>query len=250
MGMKQKMTVDARAEKAGTAPGINRLFHRNLAKERPQLFAAILGFNAAINADAAGDGRDPGADPSMVNGLLARSNRAKARLNGRYHQEFWDFEEESRRMALLDAATLNDLILSWGAAFCAPLLNRIVLKKEVELLDQAVGSRYLDFARGRGRFNIGEISEIIRVKETATAPENMRSLILSYGMHAHGICSAAWPAPLQTIENNRIERHLPDLFEHRSPVAEVHPSHLRAIWFSMKKILLKEVAPQWTPCFS
>jgi hypothetical protein len=234
------MTDDAMA-----AAGKSRLFYRNLALERPQLFGAILGFNAAVNRDAAM--ARLGVVPEAI---LSSSNRARGRLQGRQTPGFWDFEEESRRMALVDTATLKDLILSWGAAFCAPLLNRYVLRQDVETLHREVDVRYLDFARGKGRFNIGDISGIIRLEETAVPAEKMPALIAQYGMHAHGTLATAWPESLQAIEARRIERHLPGLFVHRSRQAQVHPPHLRAIWFSMKKILLKEVAPQWTPCFS
>ncbi|MBI9092610.1 MAG: hypothetical protein JEZ12_25620 [Desulfobacterium sp.] len=242
------MTDDAGAETARAAAGENRLFYRNLAMDRPQLFAAIMGFNASANWESNTHG--PGLNNHGAHGLLAQSNRAKGRLYARDDQGFWDFEEESRRMALLDAPTLNECILSWGAAFCAPLINKFILKKDIEILNQDIGRKHLDFARGKGRFNIGDISGIIQVEEPTVPPEKIRALILKYGMRAHGICAAAWPGPLQTIEARRIERHLPDLFLHMPRLALPPPAHLRAIWFTMKKILLKEVAPQWTPCFS
>lgn len=242
------MTDDAGGETARAAAGGNRLFYRNLALDRPQLFAAIMGFNASANWEAKTDGH--GLSNHGAHGLLALSNRAKGRFHAGEDQGFWDFEEESRRMALLDGPTLNACIFSWGAAFCAPLINRFILKKDIEILNRDIGRKHLDFARGKGRFNIGDISGIIQVEEPAMPPEKMHALILKYGMRAHGICSAAWPEPLQAIEARRIERHLPDLFLHMPRLPQAPPAHLRAIWFSMKKILLKEVAPQWTPCFS
>ena len=245
---RKKMTDDVRGEKARAPSGGNRLFYRNLASDRPQLFGAIMRFNASINRKAGLP--EPENEVRFPEGILAESNRAKARLHAGDTVGFWDFEEESRRIALLNADVFNELILSWGSAFCAPMLNRFILKKDVEILNRDIGGKYLDFARGKGRFTIGDIGEIIRVEEEAAPSEDMRSLVLKYGMRAHGICSTAWPEALQAIETRRIERHLPDLFEERSPLTPVDPSHLRAIWFSMKKILLKEVAPLWTPCFS
>jgi len=253
------MKVDAPPEKTGSHTGVNRLFHREIVRTKPELFRAILTFNRSIHVKTidhrfysglSSESGSPGITGYEDKPHVKASNRAKARFFTGDSLGFWDFEEESRRMVLLDAATLNKLIFTWGAAFCAPLLNQVILKQDVELLDQEVGRPYVDFARGRGRFNIGNIHEIIPPPPKAVPPSKMRSLIIGYGMQAHAICSAAWPLPLQTLENQRLERELPELFKHRLDLVQVAPSHPRTVWFSMKKILLKEVAPQWIPCFS
>ena len=229
---------------------ISRSFYRNLVLDMPQLFEAIVRFNTSIRLETEKNRLASWKDTSLLDGILFKSNRATAQFLGGDTVSFWNFEEESRRIALLEPSILKNLILSFGAALCAPLLNRFIRKKDVETLKQDIHSNYLDFARGRGRFILGDISEIIKLKEQNIAPEKMRSLIIKYGMYAHGICSSAWPESLQNFEDSKIGHQLPDLFEHRIQLTQVNPSHLRAIWFSMKKILLKEVAPQWTPCFS
>lgn len=229
---------------------ISRSFYRNLVLDMPQLFDAIVRFNTSNLLETEKSRLASFDDTALLDGILLKSNRAKAQFFGRYTVGFWNFEEESRRLALVDASILKDLILSFGAALCAPLLNRFIRREDVEILLQDIGSNYLDFARGRGRFVLGDISEIIKLKEQSIAPESMRSLIIKYGMHAHSICSSAWPESLQAFEDQKIEHQFPDFFEYRLQLTKVNPSHLRAIWFSMKKILLKEVAPQWTPCFS
>ena len=263
------MKVDAPPEKTGSNTGANRLFHREIVRTKPQLFRAILTFNRSIHvktidhkfysglsSESGSPGitgyedKPHGTSMVKVHNMLKASNRAKARFFTNESLGFWDFEEESRRMVLLDAATLNKLIFTWGAAFCAPLLNQFILKQDVELLDQEVGRPYVDFARGMGRFNIGNIHEIIPPPPKTLPPSKMRSLIIGYGMQAHAICSAAWPLSLQTFENQRLERELPELFKHRFDLVQVAPPHPSTVWLSMKKILLKEVAPQWIPCFS
>ena len=235
---------------AQLSSGVSRFFYRSLVMDMPQLFKAILKFNTSVIFETKKDGflNDNGA--ALPDGIFNSSSRAKAKFIGSYSIGFWDFEEESRRIALLDVSTLNELVLSIGSALCSPLLNKFILKKEVETLNRDIESKYLDFARGAGRFILGDIGEIIKIEEQTTTPEKMRDLVIKYGMYAHGICSAAWPESLQDFENQKIKRSLPDLFEHRVQLNQVNPSHLRAIWFNVKKILLKEVAPQWIPCFS
>jgi len=255
-----KMKVDSGTETPYESPsGANRLFYRTLAGERPGLLAAIITFNRSRN-QTPHPANDALSDEflSKLHNLSAKdfswlpeaSNRVKARLFPGNNAGFWDFKEESRRIALLPSPILNDLVLKWGAAFCAPILNRIILREELEIVDREIGKPLVDFARGRGRLNLGDLSEIISLANRAVNPEKIRPMIVMYGMKAHGICRAAWPPSLKIVTDNRLEQELPELFEHRFDPQKVEPQHFRAVWFSMKKILLKEVAPEWTPCFS
>ena len=245
------MTYNARVPS-----GINRFFYRNLVLDKPQLFKKIVQFNASVNLEA-GKKNNSENNNTLIENIFAGNNRAKLRFyNGTVTAAtgFWDFEEESRRLALLDAATVNDLILCWGAALCAPILNRFVLKSDIEILNREIGRKYLDFAMGKGRFILGNISEVIKLEEKNAAPEMMRTMMIKYGIYAHSICSANWPDALLNFEEMKIKHCLPDLFEyfveHREgKQAQSNPSHFRVIWFSIKKILLKEVAPQWSVCF-
>mgnify|MGYP000267221358 CR=1 FL=1 len=56
---------------------------------------------------------------------------------------------------------------------------------------------------------------------------------------AIAICRAPWPAALKERVAENIEDAPPS----------VSPAVQRAVWFGLKKLLLKEVAPQWAPCF-
>ncbi len=260
------MKVDSGTETSSESPSqSNRLFYRTLAGERPGLLAAIIAFNRNRNQDSKSDS-DPvpakdGLSDDVLSGrhnfsaknltwLSRTSNRSKARLFPGDGAGFWDFKEESRRMALLPPPMLNDLILKWGSAFCAPIINRIILRRDLEIVDREIGKSLVDFARGRGRLNLGDLSGIISLTDRSMNPDKIRSLIVMYGMKAHGICCATWPVPLKIITDNRLEQELPELFKNRFEPEKVDPPHFRAVWFSMKKILLKEVAPEWTPCFS
>lgn len=224
-----------------------RDYIRHLALEQGKLLQAIIRFNTDIHREENGNaGKEPRLPVHFING----SNRAKALLVGRLSTGFWDFQEESRRLALLHTDTLKDLITSWGTAFCAPVLNQFVLKRDLDILDQTIGRKKLDFARGFGRFCIGEITEIMQLNRSETGADKMAAVIAKTGMQAYGICSFPWPRALKEIEGRRMKIHLPDLFDHRPKLTDVAPAHIRSIWFSMKKILLKEVSPQWTPYFS
>lgn len=249
------MKVDSTPETSFENPSrVNRLFYRTLAGDRPGLFAAIIAFNRDVNQDSNpaenGFSKRNNLSADDLSRIFNASNREKARLFPGDTAGFWDFKEESRRIALLPSPVLKDLLLKWGAAFCAPILNRIIRRGELEVVDRDIGKSLVDFARGRGRLNLGDLSGIISLPDQAMNPEKIRPVIMMCGMKAHGICCAAWPSPLKIITDNRFKRELPEFFEYRFEPEKVEPSHFRAVWFSMKKILLKEVAPEWTPCFS
>ncbi|WP_022665955.1 hypothetical protein [Desulfospira joergensenii] len=227
-------------------PDGSRIFLRSLAADHPELFKAVVRFNASVNRK---NSVSKEADGSAVNAVINGSKRAAARLNGKFTRGFWDFEEESRRMALLDSKTLKTLLFTWGAAFCAPLLCRFVQKQDLEILHRDMEPGYTDFALKRGRFFLGDFDGIIRLDEAGAKAEQMPDLIMKHSMRAHEICLRYWPEPLRELQAEKIKLDLPDWFERKPEMDRPHPSHPRAVWFSFKKILLKEVAPEWTPCF-
>ena len=237
-----KMTDNGSAFSDGS-----RIFLRNLASDKPELFKAVVRFNASVNRE---NSVPKEAGSSVAHALINGSKRAAARLNGTFTRGFWDFEEESRRMALLDSKTLKTLLLTWGAAFCAPLLCRFVQKQDLEVLHRDMEPGFTDFALKRGRFLLGDFDSIIRLEEASAKAEQMPDLIMKYSMRAHDICLTFWPEPLRELQTEKIKLDLPEWFEKRPQTDRPHPSHPRAVWFSFKKILLKEVAPEWTPCFS
>ena len=222
------------------SPFFPRAFIRELALDRPQLLGAILQFNAGENRRAVQEAYPGMGFPDAILDRLVKDQAG-----------FWDFEEESRRLALVGPEITLDLVLTWGSAFCAPILNRFILRSDVEILHRDLGEKYLDFARGRGRFSLGDIYRILEVQPDPMAVEDVRDQVLAWGLAAHDLVAASWPVPLRQIQDRCWARELPQCHGlRRPPEAPPLPGMLRAVWFSMKKILIKEVAPQWTPCFS
>jgi hypothetical protein len=229
---------------------LRRDFFRTLALDSPELLGAILRFNAGTGQTGTDQqGRtltDNIRSAEKWQGLVNGSNRARAKLYGPLDNGFWDFEEESRRLALLKPSTFEKLILHWGAAFCAPRLNQVVLRPRIEVLGKKLGPGLLDFARGRGRFCLGDLS--MQPKDPGT--DDLAVIVPWCGLHAFRVCSAPWPESLKKIQDLGLKDFLAR-FPGPEPLPEpLAPAHRRAVWFSMKKVLLKEVAPEWTPCFS
>jgi hypothetical protein len=156
---------------------------------------------------------------------------------------FWDFREERRRLALLEKETLTRLATLCGACLYAPEASSCVRRNEVLALRSALGPDY-DHILSRGRFQL----EQSRVFFTAflprvPLPERMRVA----GFAALRMCMFDWPPSLRLLADPRLPREL------RVAGTQALPDPgeaLAVIWLDVKKLLLREVAPQWQACFA
>ena len=212
--------------------------------EKPALFAAMLRFNGIAPA---GD-----AAPFPYNPAGMAANLPEACLNelwrhgpSRNHlralvpapaEPFWDFSEESRCLALLEPETLNELTLFYGASLHAPEITRTILGRDSAELRGAIGERAHAYALQRGQYQVpaarGEF--LARHREMPLAERVAR-----HGREALGIVASGWPQTLRDRAEAPPPADMP-----------VTPALQNSIWFDMKKILLKEVAPAWAPCFA
>ena len=71
---------------------------------------------------------------------------------------FWDYAEESRRLALLDAPALLELCRVTGVVLHAPAIATVLLRDEVLPLRESLGEETYQYALQRGRsFSSGGI---------------------------------------------------------------------------------------------
>lgn len=223
----------------GASPGPNRGFFRDLAAGDGRLLDAIMRFNAEV---AAGGGGNGAAGP--VAGLLdasPRGRQALLRLKGA-GPGFWSFEEESTRLALLEPETLADLCRHFGAAVNARAICLVVRRAEVEALRSALGADLLAYAMGRGAFHLGETRQRF-LSRHQNRP--LAERVELHGREALGVCASRWPEPLRRLAAARF----PDLLGGAPGAGRDHALE-RMVWFGLKKLLIKEVSPQWAPCFS
>jgi hypothetical protein len=222
---------------AGRSPGgdAGRGFYRELAATRPELLGAIWRFNAA----------EPGPEalaPGVAEILRTcpRGRAALARLADPARR-FWAFEEESRRLALLDPPTLEALAMHFGAAVNARALAAVVLRAERQALTAALGPGILDYALGRGAFHLGEVrGHFLARHGERPLPERVRL----HGREALAACAGRWPQALRELA----ARRFPGLMDAAAQTPGDRAVE-RLTWFGLKKLLTKEVAPSWAPCF-
>ena len=221
---------------------MHKNFFVDMVDRKPDLFAAILRFNGLTAPRGAADlsaqvrGLCAAMPEALVDELLrnSRSRRHVFALSSSAGS-FWDFAEESRRLALLEPETLATLTRFYGAGLHALDVARTVLGREVAALRQGIGEDAYAYALQRGQYQAMAGRELFAARHKDLP---LAERIVLHGREALGLISADWPQPLQNL----------------SPAAALsdvvpQPDMRRGMWFDMKKILLKEVAATWAPCF-
>lgn len=242
-------------------------FLRDVLTSRPALCHAILAFNGLGGALPLAGPADstvslhqrqensPPLPPALVASLSATPSlcaalqRASTTLTptARF---FGDFAQESRRLALLPPAVLERLRLVFGVAAHAQHLSQIVVRSQQMLLRQEWGDELLDYALQRGRFQIrqapnsapGDVPSHTVPRTQADLHAALSTRIREYGAWALHRLSADWPEALRRPSADRP-------FFATPPTPARNAWNYPGLWKDVKKILLKEVAPAWTPCF-
>ena len=212
--------------------------------KKPILFAAMLRFNGFLPA------KDMENLPDCLaafQNVLSReyleevwhhapSRKHIHRFAPDFTEPFWDFSEESRCLALLEPETANELALFYGSSLHAPEITRMIMGKELARLREVLGERAHAYAMQRGQYQRPSGREVFapRHREMPLAER-----IMQHGREAFGIIASGWPRALQ----HRVHAEAPVNMSVSSDLQ-------RGIWFDMKKILIKEVAPAWAPCFA
>lgn len=156
-------------------------------------------------------------------------------------EPFWDYAEESRRLALLEAPELLELCRVTGVALHAPAIAGVLFRDEVLPLREALGEATYRYALQRGRYQLGAVRRFF-LRRDVDMPLAERCAL--HGTMALHLVAGLWPEELA----RRVCRVLPSL-----PGTAVLPSlteeERHELWRGVKKLLLKEVAPSWAPCF-
>ena len=183
-------------------------FFSDIIARKPALFRAMLAFNGRLGSvvpDCPEAWRVPGLNTAIVAAELSRRGSPVLAWPVAPPEEgFWDFTDESRRLAFLSAEELGEPLYRYGIQ--------------------------------RGQYQLGSVRQFFLSRDVR---EPLLERMQRHGRLAIAICRAPWPAALKERAAENIEDAPPS----------VSPAVQRAVWFGLKKLLLKEVAPQWAPCF-
>ena len=231
---------------------------------RPALWQAMLQANAGqAEADPACAGLPESCAGALVHWLGERPAAVRPAPAG--PSGFWDFAEESRRLALLDAPSVHRLCRVTGTALHAPAIAGVVRRDAVLALRAELGEDMYRYALFRGRYELGGVRRFFAVSRepgsrggvpgrngALSGPEGavqapLGALCAWHGVMALRLVAEGWPEALA----EQFDQKLPRLPEPPGVPALPEPGAAgRAeIWRAVKKLLLKEVAPSWAPCF-
>ena len=194
-------------------------YYMEILNDRPELFRRVVRFNVD---------RQPAADAAegpAPQGVLRHASVLRALRGARPApiREWNDFTTEPARLALLPDDVLHRLFLLFAASVHAEEMARLINGKAVRQLQQALGANVYAFAIKRGRYALGSLQEALRREGTA---DDLADRIIRLAGAIPALLGAGLP-------------DFPPLPQDRKV----------AVWHALKLILLREVAPQWAPCF-
>ena len=218
-------------------------FFAEIISLKPQLFRAMLNFNREFAACVPNELALLG---DQYTTLWNHETFRRAWFSAVPRESgYWNFSEESQRLVLLSSATLERLWLLFSAAVHAEELARVIARNQVLELRREIGEDVFSYALKRGRYQIGALRNHLCV------PPSFGSLGRRIGILAASLpalVASEWPEELKALAAHKTA-HGDDAssFEAFSP--DLPGEQRRALWFTLKKILLREVAPEWAPCF-
>lgn len=227
-------------------------FFVELLSGNPPLFQAVLAFNGLIETQ---QGPLP---PDFEESPVVRELWASPAVRRRYPQPtatatlppFWDFSEESRRLALLPAAVLKHLANTFGATLHGETIAHTLWHQDVTDIRQGLGKTLYDYVLHRGRYQTGNAMRQFFLTRNQELP--LAEKVRLHGQLALEACCAVWPEALRMHAGCHLGEALPFLNADKPLDAEKHKDMPPAdmLWLDLKKLLLKEVAPQWAHYFN
>ena len=221
---------------------------------KPELFMAMVGFNKAQlkgSYDCAllsplGDvGNSLFRDPTVRHACSSNTNRGE--------KAWWDFSEESCRLVFLSEEEIRRLALTFSSAVFAEEMALVLDKAQVLELRTLLGDEIFNYAIRRGRYQIGSLRPfLISCMPEARLAQRIQSLACAI---MHGI-SRNWPEELRKLWIEKLSKADMATVSPEGGAANsndilpgLRAEQRRILWFTLKKLLLREAAPQWVPCF-
>lgn len=177
--------------------------------------------------------------------------------NSNLSPNYWDFSDETKRLLLLDEHILQQLVLYFGVLLNAKEIAQSIEKTQVLAIKQELGEKAYSYALNRAQFqmkNTPLFENILTTKEE----QSLTQRVISQGVLALASCIHEWSPELQENMAKKLgrilEKHknntLHDIKSlNHSFFSTLSPETKRYIWFTLKKILSKELSPQWAQYF-
>ena len=148
-------------------------FFSDIIARKPALFRAMLAFNGRLGSaapDCPEEWRVPGLDTAVVAAELSlRGSPVLAWPVAPPEEGFWDFTDESRRLAFLSAEELERLGKVFGVCVHAAELARIITREPVLALREALGEPLYRYGIQRGQYQLGSVRQFFLSRDVRGA---------------------------------------------------------------------------------
>ena len=181
-------------------------FFSDIIARKPALFRAMLAFNGRLGSaapDCPEEWRVPGLDTAVVAAELSlRGSPVLAWPVAPPEEGFWDFTDESRRLAFLSAEELERLGKVFGVCVHAAELARIITREPVLALREALGEPLYRYGIQRGQYQLGSVRQFFLSRDVR---EPLLERMQRHGRLAIAICRAPWPTALKERAAENLE---------------------------------------------
>lgn len=222
---------------------MNKDFFTATLMAKPELLQAMLAFNGLLVSPPLPE--ELAGFPHAETLWQQAEVRRRFGVCGTAEPDFWDFDDEVFRLVFLDANTIKRLALVFGVAAIAPELCHLLRRDEVCAARERLGDALYAYALHRARFQVNADVIPAGLAVPEDSPVDMRAYAVGVGSLL--TLTSRWPELL------RSRFLLPDAAQTPPslPVSTDDPGadHQNRLWSAVKKVLLKEVAPSWAPCF-
>lgn len=208
--------------------------------QNKNLFSAMLAFNIRQKEDSPAEEWKNFIDSRFfAEGFYAKYSAPQ--------KTFWNFADETKRLAFADAQTVKKLTLYIGAGIHAAEISRLLEKNSVLAVRQTTGKDVFLYALERGKFQASALKKIFSAQDTDLP---LSEKITLHGEKALCLCTASWEEELKEIFCRNLAETLPDMRKHIGSAAQIPQEQARTVWNSVKKLLVQEVDPLWRPYFN
>lgn len=223
---------------------MNKQFFYECLEKKSPLFSAMLNFNLEQNKNYL-----PNSDlENYIDTDFLSSNTVK-----KYQKPspalYWDFADETKRLALMDLQSLAKLVRVLGVSLYAEEISHTLDKTSVLQLQNELGKELYFYALERGKFRLHELKDLFKNTDTYLS---LIDKVIQDGEKMLAFCAQTWQEELKQIFSQKVQETLPFLAANiqENPNMEMTPAQARLIWFSVKKLLFQEVNNSWLPYFN
>lgn len=218
---------------------MNRLFFLELLEAKPRLLARMVAFNSpAVPPLPEGSAMERAWAHGDLRRVLEKRRAPEAAACG-----FWDFAEESRRLAFFTPQALAQFSGLAAAALMGGQIARTIDRAGVAALKGSMGEDLYRYGLMRGRFQASGLPAALERFLPDAAPEARFPV---YASLVVAIVRSGWPRALAERTAGLVrEAGLMEMLFPEPP----DPALCRRVWHFSKKIIVREQGGTWSEFF-